>query len=465
MKKLLASLVLVSVAILATTLWTGRQHRTPLSGVEQQTLRDAPAEVNAIDLKEIKDSLKKKSSDIQDVKAKASGGAEAGPGEAAALEDGIQKAGFARNAKVRDGLRDDLKDKVRVYSWTGPEARDFAIRHAWVFPAELFPMRNLPVPVPALESGESEGPAAADEVRGIVHYIASSRPDRTLYFDLDRPQKVAVKDGMPQNHPYAQAGYVSRGSFAIPDQALLKDALQRAGFQIGEKDFAGIAANLQAALAKRQGGEPYTITGIAQYKALNLTLGDNRLFGRLWPALDEAFKSAAGHEGNPGPGHAFDLGGLGPDAGKALPDTLDIPGNPAAGDPAELAAKEVKADDDSAALYANADKTRWYLVYKLRDGAGQRELRSQASLVFAKGDKSRPAPPAGACSLRGLSAKGVPANGEMRYAGSAQKGVWYAVKSKTVSSQGAVDSSDNCLGAVLWWGQDEKAAQAACRKD
>ena len=45
---------------------------------------------------------------------------------------------------------------------------------------------------------------------------------------------------------------------------------------------------------------------------------------------------------------------------------------------------------------------------------------------------------------------------------SADKGV-YAVF--TTHAQDGRDKKENCLGPLLWWGMDKKAAQEACEKD
>ncbi len=388
------------------------------------------------------------------------------PTDATGIEDGLAKDGFKQNAAVRDGLRDDLKDKVRVWSWTKAESRPFATRHTWIFPAELFAPRNLPVPVPALDQGEAEAAQAADEVRGIVRFIATSRPSKTLYFDLDQPTVVEVKNNQPQNHPYKQAGYVNGGSFGVPDGALLKDAIERSKFPLGAKKIEDVLANFAAALKKREGNEAYTISGTAVSGALNVTFGANRLQGQIWPTLDQNFKTGGGHETNPGPGHAFDFSGLASDSGKPLFDTLDIPADSQTGNPAETVTKVAKADDDSAMLYANKEGTRWFFVYKFFvDDASKQVLRSGAGWVFAKGQKEKPAFPSVAVKVKGIKASAKPSNGEFRYAGDAAKGMWYAVKSKTINAQNATDLSSNCLGPVIFWGMDDAAALSACKKD
>jgi hypothetical protein len=393
------------------------------------------------------------------------------PTDATGIEDNLQKEGFKQNAAVRDGLREDLRDKIRVWSWTKPDARSFATRHAWIFPAELFAPRNLPVPVPALDQGEAEAAPAGDEIRGLVHFIATSRPNKTLYFDLDQPKVVEIKDGQPQNHPYAQAGYVNGGSFGIPDGILLPDAVARSKFPLAGKKIEDVLANFAEALKKREGSEAYSISGTAVSGALNVTFGKNRLSGQFWPTLDQNFKPGGGHETNPGPGHAFDFGGLGLDDGKPLKDTLDVPADAQTGNPAETVTKAAKADDDSAMLYVNKEGTRWFFVYKFTvvddKGAVKQVSRSGAGWVFAKGQKEKPAFPSAAVKVKGLKALAQPANGEFRYTGDDKKGMWYGVASKTVSgqAQNAVNLSSNCLGPVIFWGMDDAAALSACKKD
>ena len=44
-----------------------------------------------------------------------------------------------------------------------------------------------------------------------------------------------------------------------------------------------VKASLAAALKKREGAEPYAVTGSAFSGALNVSFGANRLFGQFWP--------------------------------------------------------------------------------------------------------------------------------------------------------------------------------------
>jgi hypothetical protein len=396
------------------------------------------------------------------------------PTDAAAIEDYLQKQGFQPNAAVREGLRADLQDKVRVWSWAKAEDRPFQSRHAWIFPAELYAPRNLPVPVPSTTDRNGqvidvEAPQTADEIRGIVHFIATSRPKTTLYFDLDKPKVVEINDGKPQNHPYEQGGSVVAGTInEISDGVLLKDIIERSKFPLAGKKIEDVQANFAEAMKKREGDETYKIGGSAMTGALSVTFGKNRLFGQFWPTLAETFGGAGGHGTNPGPGHAFDFGGLGPDDGKPLKDTIDVPADAQTGNPAETVTKAVKAEDESAMLYVNKEGTRWFLVYKFYvETEPKQVLRSNAGWAFAKGQKEKPSFPSVAVMVKGIKAPVKPSNGEFRYVGDDKKGMWYAVKSKTISAgaQNATDLADNCLGPVIWWGMDDAAALSACKKD
>jgi len=413
--------------------------------------------------------------------------------ESAPFEKALVASGeFERNDRVRKSLRRDLRDKVRVYSWCKrengePVPRPFAARHVWFFPAEQYAPRNLRVPVPGLDADEREDQAGKpDEIRGIVHYIAASRASRTMYFDLDKPRKVEVVNGEPQNHPFAQAGYAAEGSLSIADELLLSDAMERAGYDAPARKAA--ARNL-ARLIRDKGRDPeFSITASAADANRRVKA---RLVGGdfyFWPEI-EPLGSGGVRRDKPGPGRAFDLS-VDPGGDEGFPAEPQVRAEGGVTD-ALVAVKQ--AADGSAALFANdrdeALATRWYLMYKFfaDDGqgggqgpavaggqpfsfpgrGGRHILRSSFVLVFAKNRKEGPPFP-GPVKIGGLKAKAFPQNGEFRYlAGSDNNiGLWYAVKNKQIaSSQQAVDMPANCLGPVIWWGMEFAQAKKACAQN
>ena len=388
-------------------------------------------------------------------------GASGQPTDVAAIRANLRAGDYELNPAVFQSLNQKLKDQgIEIWSYTKAGKPPLGYWHVWIFPAELSSARNMPMPAPPdIPLGETP-----DELHVIGgHFIAITRSYETLFYDLDRPQKVEMKDDKPQNHPFEQVGKVSKNSINLSDSALLKSAMDLGKFPLKGKTDRDVESNLKAVMKNRQEGEKYTITAGMDSGTLSIYFGEHRLDAQFWPTI--SLNSDVGHPDTQGPGHAFDFGGFGSDDGKPFVDPLDIKGDPATGNPDETVTKEVEAEDHSAILYVNSDKSRWYLIYKFQlDDGTKKVLRSNAGWAFASSQKERPVHPAVAIQVKGLKGKVEP-NGEFRLAGDAQKGLWYAVKSKTISSQNATKLADNCLGPVIWWGMDEKAAGSACKND
>jgi hypothetical protein len=165
------------------------------------------------------------------------------------------------------------------------------MRHVWVFPPELMPEQNLPVPMP-MEYGEpvgwDDGTVKPEEVRGLAHYIASSGPHTTLYFDLDRPLKVSRSEyGQPLNHPYEMAGWASPKGFSLPDARFLPDAMRKAGYPADETAAAG--KNLSVLLLAWASDTGYALKseGDPPHRRIRVDFSDKGSF-YFWPSVERA---------------------------------------------------------------------------------------------------------------------------------------------------------------------------------
>ncbi|MCX5794804.1 MAG: hypothetical protein NTY77_04855 [Elusimicrobia bacterium] len=299
MRRLLTPLGLILLAIAGTTIWLGRQQSRPvLSASERQTLRDAPREVNDYDLKAI---LKSDAAAVPEVRGKAvAGAADVAVGESSvgqvpgvgASAPGTDVAGFIiqtlRSAGyILDPVTADLNPALKeqeitiwTYGRSGPPPLGFW--HVWVFPKEILASRNMPMPMsPDIPLGE-----APDELRVIAgHVVAITRSYETLFYDLEKPTKVEIRDDKPQNHPFAHVGRVGKASFSIYDAALLRSAMDFGRFP-GKADQ-GIERNLALVMKNREAGEKYTITGGMDSGTLMIHFGADRLSGMFWPKIDQ----------------------------------------------------------------------------------------------------------------------------------------------------------------------------------
>ncbi|MCX5795687.1 MAG: hypothetical protein NTY77_09360 [Elusimicrobia bacterium] len=367
---------------------------------------------------------------------------------------------------ISKDLNQDLKDKeIEIWTFKLAGKPPLGYWHVWIFPAELSSARNMPMPM----SAELPLSETADELHLIDgHVVAITRSWETLFYDLARPAKVVIEDDKAKNHPFENVGKISKSSFNISDAALFKSTLDLSKFPLKGKTAQDVQKNLDAVMKLREGTEIYTIQGGMDSGTIDIHLGGNRLFGQFWPKIADNLNSAAGHADTAGPGHAFDFA-LVPDVPfqdqASILEEKDV-------NPAESVVVIAKAGDDTARLYANGDNSRWYLAYRfaiLDDKGKTVEVRrnGRPGLAFASDPKLHmpiPAVPIEKVGLRGLKNQGIP-DGQFRYAGKAEKGLWYAVKRKGGTPENETKSADNCLGPVVWWGMDEPAALKACKDD
>ncbi|MDD5656410.1 MAG: hypothetical protein PHF00_04050 [Elusimicrobia bacterium] len=389
--------------------------------------------------------------------------AEAGP-DATEYERTLQGQGFVRNEEVRNGLREDLREVVRVWTYVGDKPMPLEQRHVWIVPERIYKARNLAVPFVRQGPGDTdEGKVVAGEVRGLAHFIATTRGKSTLYYDLLQENPIQAEEGKPMNQPFAQAGSVARGGFSLSDPLLLADALEQIGHGQPAATAEAAAANLAKLLADKD-AKLFNISGNAvdEKKRVKAKTSKGEFF--IWPAPEAAMGDAGGHEGDKGPGHAMDIN-LAVD--EPFPDQ-----------PQEFANKDINvtdkvyplktASDGMAALFANsrASPTRWYFMYKFKLPDGK-ALRSPFLRVFAAEKKEGPPFPR-EVALAGLSGSEPPNAGELRYLASPdnKRGAWYAVKDKRLTSKDQfTDRAKNCLGPVIWWGLDQPGARKACETE
>jgi hypothetical protein len=370
------------------------------------------------------------------------------------------RAGGNEPDPIGQDFRSDLKKKdIEIWTYTKSGKPPLGYWHFWIVPAKLYAARNMPMPAPPdVPLGEK-----ADELRLIDgHIVAITQSYATLYFDLERPLTVEMKDGRPQNLPFEQVGQVGKSSFHIADAALLKSALDLSKFPLHGKTCPDVESSLKAVMKNRLQGEDYAITGGMDSGTLAIHFGGNRLFGKFWPKSDEKLDSAAGHVDDRGPGNAFDF-----DSGpkdNELSDDLFV-------GPAEHVKTAATAKDGhSAKLYLNDAGSRMYFAFKLSLDGGKTANFSGYQLAFAKEPKDLQLPfPAVAVRdihVRGLTAASVPSP-KSRSLGDRKSGLVYAVYNDTLSSSapGTIDPGPNCAGPLIWWGMEEKTAWADCKKD
>ncbi|MDD5628845.1 MAG: hypothetical protein PHU21_07265, partial [Elusimicrobia bacterium] len=394
------------------------------------------------------------------------GGGSAKPGNALEAARTALRAGNYELNPISKDLNQDLKSQdIEIWTYKQAGKPPLGYWHVWTFPEALSATRNMPLPM----SGELPLSETADELHLIDgHVMAITRSWETMFYDLAKPVKVELQDDKPKNHPFRNVGKIGKSSFNISDVALLKSTLDLSKFPLKGKTAADVQKNLDVVMKLRQEGEFYTIEGGMDSGTIDVHIAANRIFGQFWPQIAENLSSAAGHETNMGPGHAFDFN-LAPD--EPFQDEANVLEEKDV-NPAETVKVMVKAGDDTARLYASADKNRIYLAYRFTivDAKGQPlavRRNGRPALIFSSDAKRHmpiPSVPADKIGVRGLKATVIP-DGQFRMMGKADKGVWYAVKRKGGTPENEPKPAENCLGPVVWWGMDEAAAKSVCETE
>ncbi len=406
------------------------------------------------------------------------------PGDVTVFEQGLVNSGkWIRNDDVRNGLDENYKEKVRVYSWIGkledgsPEPKQLRGRHIMIVPEGVWSKDRNPVPPFAVTKEDTDLNVRVEgqfkgEIRGFGKWLATSTDLNTLYFDLSRPDPKTMASlkagGDPQGSIYVNEGSVSGNkTISIFDAILLPDAMLRGGFS--EAEVKGAVVNLAKVLGDMKTG--FQISGAKGGQLGVVIAGKKNMY--FWPEIKEDPSAVdPSKAGVVGDGTVFDkvitggqdaeLGG-GPTEVKAVDGVNDI----------VTRIKDDGKKGPTAALYvakARDDKQplNYYLMFRFKNN-DDKIMRTSFLQVF--GGKDMPAfPGEGIIFLSGATdikpSVDVSGSGKVTLLGAKGKdkgrGV-YAFFETRLDEADKTLKTGNCIGPVLWWGVDEATAKAACK--